>query len=137
MFGWRGQMMKSKNTLSHSLKNGVYITTPGVTVLAAKPTCCHQDTALGIYNPLTQGVRGEPCKLRHETDKNTAAVRGSCRGSEKLKKKYQASCVQKFLWIQRFFNIVRENCNTIKLICLIYSMKILVYPNCCERKKKL
>lgn len=63
-------MMKSKNTLSHSLKNGVYITTPGVTVLAAKPTCCHQDTALGIYNPLTQGVRGEACKLRHKTDKN-------------------------------------------------------------------
>lgn len=90
-----------KHFKSQLEKQCLHHTPPGVTVLAAKPTCCHQDTALGIYNPLTQGVRGEPCKLRHETDKNTAAIRRNCHGSQKFSKKIfwfnNASCVQKFL----------------------------------------
>ncbi len=49
---------------------------PGAAVLAnmflswaAGPTCCHQDAALGIHNPLTQRLRGETCKLNRQKER--------------------------------------------------------------------
>jgi len=37
-------------------------------------TCCHQDAALGINNPFTQRLRGEPCKLDMQGEKQGEAV---------------------------------------------------------------
>lgn len=89
-----------KHFKSQLEKQCLHHTPPGVTVLAAKPTCCHQDTALGIYNPLTQRVRGEACKLRHETVRSIAAVRTNYDGLQRVSIKRfllsHASCDQNF-----------------------------------------
>lgn len=37
----------------------------------AGPTSCHQDTALGIHNPLAQRLRGETSKLKMQKEKDT------------------------------------------------------------------
>lgn len=42
---------------------------------AAGLTCCHQDAALGIHDPLAQRLRGETCKLNMKKRK---AERRSC-----------------------------------------------------------
>lgn len=47
------------------------MTRPGCAALAAGPTCCHQDAALGVHNPLTQGLWGETCKLEKGKKQDT------------------------------------------------------------------